>query len=121
MAGIKLHPEELEKFKSVYSSIHNITKVLKGDEKFYYNTLTSHECLDTTEDNLYFDKSELVQFKDIHKGESCIIIGNGPSLNKHDFGEEIYNTIPTFAVNGFFYKTRETGLRQHITLKILVL
>ena len=36
--------------------------------------LTSHNCLDSTEDNLTYDESEMLRFKDIHKGESCIII-----------------------------------------------
>ena len=37
-------------------------------------------CLDSTEDNLTYDESEMLRFKDIHKGESCIIIGNGHRL-----------------------------------------
>jgi hypothetical protein len=43
------------------------------------------------------------------QGERCFIIGNGPSLNNHDLskleGEHV------FAVNSFYYKTRETGFR----------
>ena len=43
------------------------------------------------------------------KGERCFILGNGPSLNKHDLSllEDEY----TFAVNSFFYKTEETNFR----------
>jgi hypothetical protein len=52
---------------------------------------------------------ELLQFYNKHKGERCFIIGNGPSLNKHDLslleGEKV------FAVNSFYYKTYETGFK----------
>ena len=58
---------------------------------------------------IFLDESEMYEYKDIHKGESCIVIGNGPSLNHHDFDDEIFRTLPTFAVNGFFYKSWETG------------
>ena len=29
---------------------------------------------------------ELMRFRDIHKGEHCFIMGNGPSLNSRYFG-----------------------------------
>lgn len=53
------------------------------------------------------DTLELSQFYNAYKGKRCFIIGNGPSLNKHDlsFLEGEY----TFGVNSFYYKTRETG------------
>jgi hypothetical protein len=41
------------------------------------------------------------------KGNRCFIIGNGPSLNKHDISK--LNNEYTFAVNGIFYKTEEMG------------
>jgi len=40
-------------------------------------------------------------------GERCFIIGNGPSLNKHDLS--LLKGEYTFGVNGIFYKTEETG------------
>ncbi|MER2514010.1 MAG: 6-hydroxymethylpterin diphosphokinase MptE-like protein [Nitrosomonas ureae] len=52
---------------------------------------------------------EILQFYNRYKGERCFIIGNGPSLNSHDLslleGEKV------FAVNSFYYKTRETGFK----------
>ena len=55
------------------------------------------------------DVEELAMFHNAFLGERCFIIGNGPSLNKHDlsFIENEY----TFGVNSFYYKTRETGFR----------
>lgn len=44
-----------------------------------------------------------------YKGERCFIIGNGPSLNKHDLS--LLEGEYTFAVNSFYYKTQETGFR----------
>lgn len=32
-------------------------------------------------------RSRLLKFSDLHKGESCFIIGNGPSLNKMDLSQ----------------------------------
>lgn len=43
------------------------------------------------------------------KGGRCFIIGNGPSLNKHDLN--LLRDERVFAVNSFFYKTDETGFR----------
>lgn len=38
--------------------------------------------------NLYYfnsDKLKLKKFKNVFKNDSCVLIGNGPSLNKVDF------------------------------------
>lgn len=48
-------------------------------------------------------------FKNLHTGERCFIIGNGPSLNDMDL--TLLNDQFTFAVNGIFYKTDECGFR----------
>lgn len=55
------------------------------------------------------DVEELAQFHNRFQGQRCFIIGNGPSLNKHDLSllEDEYS----FGVNSFYYKTRETGFR----------
>lgn len=57
--------------------------------------------------NIPFDAERLSLFKNIHSGERCFIIGNGPSLNKTDLSK-LKDEI-TFGVNGIFYKTREIG------------
>ncbi|EAR21652.1 hypothetical protein NB231_02758 [Nitrococcus mobilis Nb-231] len=53
------------------------------------------------------DSDELASFYNAYKGKRCFIIGNGPSLNKHDLS--LLKDEYTFGVNSFYYKTRETG------------
>ncbi|CAM3386582.1 6-hydroxymethylpterin diphosphokinase MptE-like protein [Legionella longbeachae] len=57
------------------------------------------------------DSEELEVFYNAYKGERCFILGNGPSLNKHDLSllEKEY----TFGVNSLFYKTRESGFKPY--------
>lgn len=43
--------------------------------------------------------SELEQYKDIHKGDSCFIIGHGPSLRASDLDILKSNNIITFSMN----------------------
>lgn len=57
------------------------------------------------------DISDLSKFYNAFKGERCFIIGNGPSLNKHDLS--LIENEFTFGVNSFYYKTRETGFRPY--------
>jgi len=53
------------------------------------------------------DTRQLQFFYNRFKGKRCFIIGNGPSLNKHDLS--FLRNEYTFAVNSFYYKTQETG------------
>src|SRR3546814_724791 len=55
------------------------------------------------------DIEELEYFYNRFKGKRCFIIGNGPSLNKIDLS--LLRNEYSFAVNSFYYKTRETGFR----------
>ncbi|MDP2355751.1 MAG: DUF115 domain-containing protein [Beijerinckiaceae bacterium] len=55
------------------------------------------------------DSEELMQFYNRFKGQRCFIIGNGPSLNKHDLS--LLENEYSFGVNSFYYKTRESGFR----------
>jgi hypothetical protein len=55
------------------------------------------------------DSEELAQFYNRFQGQRCFIIGNGPSLNRHDLS--LLENEYSFGVNSFFYKTRETGFR----------
>lgn len=57
------------------------------------------------------DTDELAKFYNAFKGKRCFVIGNGPSLNKHDLA--LIENEYTFGVNSFYYKTRETGFRPH--------
>lgn len=53
------------------------------------------------------DSRQLQFFYNRFRGKRCFIIGNGPSLNEHDLS--LLKNEYTFAVNSFYYKTRETG------------
>lgn len=55
------------------------------------------------------DTEELRALYNQFEGERCFIIGNGPSLNKHDLS--LLNGEYSFGVNSFYYKTRESGFR----------
>ncbi|MEK6480093.1 6-hydroxymethylpterin diphosphokinase MptE-like protein [Catalinimonas sp. 4WD22] len=50
----------------------------------------------------------LKRFKDIHKGEDCFIIGNGPSLNKIDI--ETLNDFYTFGLNKIYLINKKKSL-----------
>lgn len=70
--------------------------------------------MNNEEEILKKSSEKIVQFKDKHKGQRCIIIGNGPSLNKMDLsflknevcfglnkiylGFEKWNFVPTYYV-----------------------
>jgi hypothetical protein len=68
--------------KAGYSTFR---KVLKGDEHFIWNKR--------------YAKS-LKKFQNIHRGKDCIIIGNGPSLNKMDLSP--IRDYYTFGLNKIF-------------------
>ncbi len=53
--------------------------------------------------------NKLKKLKNNFKGKRAFIIGNGPSLNKHDLS--LLKDEYTFAVNGIFYKTEESGFK----------
>jgi glycosyltransferase involved in cell wall biosynthesis len=53
------------------------------------------------------DYEKIAAVKDIYRGERCVIIGNGPSINQTDLGK--LKDEFTFAVNGIFYKKDEMG------------
>lgn len=44
---------------------------------------------------------DLVRFKNIHKGETCVLIGNGPSVNHHDLIQLNQLNLTTFVFNRF--------------------
>lgn len=63
------------------------------------------------DEGLFFPlfNNKIKSLKDKFKDERAFIIGNGPSLNKHDLS--LLNDEYTFAVNGIFYKTEEIGFK----------
>jgi hypothetical protein len=57
------------------------------------------------------DTDELAALYNAFKGKRCFIIGNGPSLNRHNL--MLLKDEYTFGVNSFYYKTRETGFKPY--------
>lgn len=55
------------------------------------------------------DSDKLMSLHNAFAGQRCFIIGNGPSLNKHDLN--LIRNEFSFGVNSFYYKTRETGFK----------
>lgn len=54
---------------------------------------------------------ELKQFQGIHSGETCFIIGNGPSLSANDLELLYEKKIPTFAFNRIYLIFNQTQWR----------
>lgn len=54
-----------------------------------------------------FDSEALAAFKDRHRGERVVIVGNGPSLNELDLTR--LKSEHTIAVNGIFYARDQMG------------
>jgi len=57
----------------------------------------------------YNERPRLFKFKNIHEGEDCFIIGNGPSLNKMDLS--LLNDYYTFGLNKIFLIFNRVDLR----------
>lgn len=55
------------------------------------------------------DTSALQKYHNIHSGERCFIVGNGPSLNNTEM--HLLNNETSFAVNGIFYLTEMMGYK----------
>jgi hypothetical protein len=77
---------------------------------------------DTDYLNWYFKYSKkLKKFKDIHKGEDCFIIGNGPSLNKMDLTP--LRNYHTFGLNKIYllFDKVDLNLSYHVAVNPLVI
>lgn len=55
------------------------------------------------------ERERLRGFRDRYRGKRCFIIGNGPSLNKHDL--TLLKNEYSFGVNAIFFKTQEMGFK----------
>lgn len=62
------------------------------------------------------DTASLKQFKDIHKGEICFVIGNGPSMTVEDLNKIHELNIKSFACNKIFLVFGETQWRPNYFL-----
>lgn len=90
-------------------SIGQQRKVSKLSGMIYPEEFTSLDDYEAREE--YADTSEpskgLGNFYNKYKGKRCVIIGNGPSLNKIDLGK--IQSEYTFGVNSLYYKTLDCG------------
>ena len=59
---------------------------------------------------------KLAQYKDIHLGERCIIIGNGPSLKQTDLS--LLRNEYTFGLNRIYLKFPELGFNTSYYLSV---
>lgn len=75
-------------------------------KKIIYNNKALYSRYDK---GFSFGCSDFSKLKDKFKGERAFIVGNGPSLNKHDLS--LLKNEYSFAVNGIFYKTESEGYR----------
>jgi len=64
---------------------------------------------------------QLETFRNIHSGEDCFIIGNGPSLNKMDL--TLLNDYHTFGLNKIYliFKRQPLKLSYHVAVNSLVI
>ncbi len=75
-------------------------------------------------DNFNWKQKEsprLAKFKNIHQGEDCFLIGNGPSLNKMDL--TLLNKYYTFGLNKIFliFKRVNLQLSYHVSVNKYVI
>ena len=61
------------------------------------------------DEGLHWGKSNFKNLEGAFKGKRVFIVGNGPSLNKHDLS--LLKDEYSIAVNGIFYKTKSEGYK----------
>lgn len=86
-------------------------KLSKLDRVIYpeeFTTLDDYEAREEYADTSAPSK-DLRYFYNKYKGKRCVIIGNGPSLNKIDLGK--IQSEYTFGVNSLYYKTLDCGFK----------
>ena len=81
---------------------------LELEQKEYYEWYLTHS-------------KRLQKFRSIHKGESCFIIGNGPSLNKMDLTP--LQKVHTFGLNKIYlmFERVDLNLSYHVSVNPLVI
>lgn len=67
------------------------------------------------------DRDALKKYKDIHKGEDCFIVGNGPSLNKTDL--TLLSDYHVFGLNKIqlIFEKQKFDLSYHVTVNKYVI
>lgn len=67
------------------------------------------------------NRHRLTGFRNIHRGETCVIVGNGPSL--HDTELRRIHGVPTFGLNRIYLAQDELGIAPtyHVVVNQLVI
>ena len=98
--------------------------MLKRQLKFAKNSII--EYLTHYSDSVYLqwyfnDTKRLIKFKNLHQGEDCFIIGNGPSLNKMNLS--LLNNYYTFGLNKIhlIFERVNLNLSYHVAINPLVI
>lgn len=90
-------PEHDMRFINPNPKLHpSITRMKRVPKKKHFKDI--HEILYGSVDRKGAD--DLKRFKDIHAGKRCVIMGNGPSLNKMDLN--VFSNEIVFAANSVF-------------------
>ena len=79
--------------------------------KFFGNDIKKINLFEYIHDYSYCISKELLQFKDIHRGKRCFIIGTGSSLRMEDLDKLKQNKEICFASNKIFLSFSETEWR----------
>lgn len=69
----------------------------------------------------YFAGKKLSKFKNVHEGEDCFVIGNGPSLNNMDL--RLLNNYYTFGLNKIYliFSRQDLTITYHVCVNPLVI
>jgi hypothetical protein len=82
------------------NKLKDIVKKLIRNNEFLYTKY---------DEGLHLGKSNFSDLKGAFEGKRVFIVGNGPSLNKHDLS--LLKDEYSIAVNGIFYKTKSEGYK----------
>ncbi|MGE4552095.1 MAG: 6-hydroxymethylpterin diphosphokinase MptE-like protein [Desulfovibrionaceae bacterium] len=76
---------------------------------------------DTKSDSVPTAPSPFAPFRNRHRGERCVIMGNGPSLNRTDL--DLLRAVPTFGMNKIFLLLPRLGWAPtyHVAVNPLVI
>ena len=82
--------------------------------KYGYDWLISDLQMTCVEAAFPGNREKLLALKDTHVGESCFVIGNGPSLKAEDLDKLKENNVFCFASKGIYYIFDQTEWRPDV-------
>jgi len=97
-----------------------VLKVITSPYWWWFNR-ARHQAATIFDHRLSRSQQELTRFKDLHRGQRCFIIGNGPSLNQTNL-QLLENEI-TFGMNRIYLLFPELGFQTSyfVSINTLVL